>query len=224
MKNMIVSSSITLTSIFALSAQASIIINEIDYDQVGADTAEFIELFNNGSDTVALDGYSIQLINGADGSTYRNIDLGGFSLGASDYFVVCDDTTKVANCNFDFSTTSGWLQNGAPDAIALSDSVGIIDSISYEGQLQPYTEGNVLSIEDSNNFTVSIARIPNGFDSNDNLADFQQGCITPGTANIAGTGDCTSLAVNAVPLPAAVWMFGSGILGLVGVARRQHRS
>ena len=29
------------------------------------------------------------------------------------------------------------------------------------------------------------------------------------------TGD-----VSAVPVPAAVWLFGSGLLGLIGVARR----
>ena len=30
-----------------------------------------------------------------------------------------------------------------------------------------------------------------------------------------------SFAVSAVPVPAAVWLFGSGLLGLVGVARRK---
>jgi len=30
--------------------------------------------------------------------------------------------------------------------------------------------------------------------------------------------------VNAVPVPAAVWLFGSGLLGLVGVARRKARA
>ncbi len=34
----------------------------------------------------------------------------------------------------------------------------------------------------------------------------------PGTVN-----------VQAVPIPAAVWLFGSGLLGLVGVARRRQR-
>ena len=30
-----------------------------------------------------------------------------------------------------------------------------------------------------------------------------------------------TIAINAVPVPAAVWLFGSGLLGLVGVARRR---
>jgi hypothetical protein len=28
----------------------------------------------------------------------------------------------------------------------------------------------------------------------------------------------------AVPVPAAVWLFGSGLLGLIGVARRKARA
>jgi hypothetical protein len=35
--------------------------------------------------------------------------------------------------------------------------------------------------------------------------------------------DDASLTVTAVPVPAAVWLFGSGILGLVGVARRRKQ-
>ncbi len=30
-------------------------------------------------------------------------------------------------------------------------------------------------------------------------------------------------SVNEVPVPAAVWLFGSGLVGLIGVARRRHR-
>ena len=34
-------------------------------------------------------------------------------------------------------------------------------------------------------------------------------------------GEITALSVSAVPIPAAVWLFGSGIIGLIGVARRK---
>ncbi len=35
------------------------------------------------------------------------------------------------------------------------------------------------------------------------------------------TWDGQAAAVSAVPIPAAVWLFGSGLLGLVGIARRK---
>ncbi|HTV50582.1 MAG TPA: VPLPA-CTERM sorting domain-containing protein [Steroidobacteraceae bacterium] len=45
-----------------------------------------------------------------------------------------------------------------------------------------------------------------------------------GTFSITGTGSAMELvftAANSVPLPAAVWLLGSGLLGLVGVGRRR---
>ncbi|UCB54724.1 MAG: VPLPA-CTERM sorting domain-containing protein [Thiotrichales bacterium] len=45
-----------------------------------------------------------------------------------------------------------------------------------------------------------------------------------GAAKFQTTGDgLQSDWVGAVPVPAAVWLFGSGLLGLVGIARRKHR-
>ena len=201
--------------------QAAIVINEIDYDQPGTDTAEFIEIYNSGSAGVSLDSFSIDLINGNNGSSYRSIDLTGFSINASGYFVVCGDASLVANCDYSFTTSSGWFQNGAPDAVALLENGNMIDSIAYEGMFSPYTEGDPLDLADSNTDIFSLSRIQDGIDSDNNLLDFQQGCITPGSANIAGSGDCSLPRVSAVPVPAAAWLFGSGILGLAGFARRR---
>ena len=212
---------LALTSSMALTSNAAIIINEIDYDQPGTDTAEFIELFNPGSTAISLNDYSIELINGRDSSTYRNIDLSGFNIGANGYFVVCGDTTMVANCDYSFTTTNSWFQNGAPDAVALYENTSLLDSLSYEGALPLFTEGNFMTVDDNNTDIASLARIANGVDSNNNALDFQLGCITPGSANIAGVGDCTVSSVSAVPLPAAVWLFGSGIICMVGFARRK---
>lgn len=212
---------LALTASFAIGAKAAVVINEIDYDQPGTDSAEFIELFNSGTSAVSLDSFTVALINGTDSSSYRSIDLSGFNINASGFFVVCGDASLVANCNYSFTTTSGWFQNGAPDVIALYSNNSLVDSFSYEGILLPFTEGDASSISDSNTDITSISRIIDGVDSNNNALDFQLGCITPGTSNIAGSGDCSSQSVSAVPVPAAAWLFGSGLIGIAGLARRK---
>ncbi|HHJ35500.1 MAG TPA: lamin tail domain-containing protein [Gammaproteobacteria bacterium] len=211
---------LTATACIGFNSLAAIVINEFDYDQAGADTAEFIELFNTGDLITSLDNYSIDLINGLNSSAYRSIDLTGFSIGGSDYFVVCGDASQVLNCDYSFTSTSGWLQNGAPDAIALFENASLLDSISYEGFLALQTEGDALTIKDNNSTTVSISRIIDGMDSNNNAFDFELGCLTPGSQNIAGSGNCSVASVSAVPVPAALWLFGSGIIGVAGFARR----
>jgi len=142
------------------------------------------------------------------------------NIDSNGYFVMCGDASQVTNCDFSFTTTNSWFQNGAPDAVGLYENSVLLDSLSYEGDLPPLTEGTILSIGDNNTDITSISRIPNGLDSNDNFSDFQLGCITPGSANITGTGDCSIPQVSAVPVPAAAWLFASGMIGLVGFARR----
>ena len=213
-------SAVVLTAcIVASQAQAGVIINEVDYDQPGADTAEFIELFNSSGQTVALNGFSLELINGTSSASYRSIDLSGFSMQQGAYLVVCTDAALVLNCDHVFAGTSSWLQNGAPDGIALLDGNEVVDAVTYEGQITGYTEGGALLLADSNSVIMSLARLPDGGDSDNNFSDFGSACITPGTMNIAGSGDCSMLSVTPVPVPAAVWLFASGLLGLAGVAR-----
>jgi hypothetical protein len=96
--------------------------------------------------------------------------------------------------------------------------------VTYENTgsyLGYYAEGNSFTGDDSNTIVMSIARLPNGLDSNYNATDFGSACITPGRANIGGTGDC-SHSVSPVPVPAAIWLFGSGLVGLIGISRRKN--
>jgi hypothetical protein len=67
-----------------------LVIAEVDYDQPSVDTAEFVELKNNGSDPVTLNDYRIELVNGANASIYDSYDLGGIaaSLNAGEYLVI----------------------------------------------------------------------------------------------------------------------------------------
>ncbi len=54
-------------------------------------------------------------------------------------------------------------------------------------------------------------------------SDYATGVVTemPNVWTLTSTGQLTYAPVSAVPVPAAVWLFGSGLLGLVSVARRR---
>ena len=207
------------------SIHAAVMINEIDYDQPGGDTAEFIELYNSDTNSVLLDGYTLDLVNGTNGSAYNSFDLSGLSISGSGYLVLCSDTQAVANCDIDVSSGS-WIQNGGDngDAVALLLGDDLVDSVVYDSigsELGTFAEGNSFTSADSGSITMSIARLPNGADTNVNADDFNSACITPGSANISGSGNC-SVSVSPVPVPAAIWLFGSGLLGLIGVSRRKQ--
>lgn len=207
------------------SIHAAVIINEIDYDQPGGDTAEFIELYNSSINSIPLDGYTLDLVNGTNGSAYNSFDLSGLFITASSYLVLCGDTQAVSNCDINVSSSS-WIQNGGSDgdAVALLFGAALVDSIVYKnnsGNLDSFAEGNSFTVADSSSFSMSIARLPNGIDTNVNADDFNSACITPGSANISGSGDC-SVSVSPVPIPAAIWLFGSGLIGLIGVSRRKN--
>ena len=206
------------------SAQAALIINEIDYDQPGSDTAEFIELHNPDTNPVALEGYTLELVNGSNGSVYGSFELSGLLIAAQGYLVLCSDPAAVANCSIDTAAGS-WIQNGGSDgdAVALLYGTTLVDSVVYEGigaSLGPYAEGGSFAASDSNSIILSIARLPDGLDTDFNAGDFDTACLTPGSPNLGGTGDC-STSVNPVPVPAAAWLFGSGLIGLIAVSRRR---
>lgn len=135
-------------SIFTLSepsAVETLVINEIDYDQYGADTAEFIELKNTGSGSVNLAGYELRLINGNGGpAVYDTVDLPSVSLNSGDYFVVCSSGAAYPTCDMVVAVSLNMLQNGGipeGDAVALYSGSTLIDTVSYEGNVLGYTEG-----------------------------------------------------------------------------------
>ena len=169
----------------------TLVINEIDYDQPGTDRAEFIELKNVGAADVNLDGVAVELINGSNDTVYNTIDLPATTLAAGDYFVICGDPFNTPNCDLDASPDSNLIQNGAPDAAALLFGSTIIDAVSYEGDVLSVVEMSGAGLADSGSIPfVSIARFPDGVDTDQNNVDLSQRCTTPGAANSADTTDC----------------------------------
>jgi hypothetical protein len=159
------------------------VINEVDYDQVGADSGGFVEIKNIGSSAASLDGIALVLVNGGDGQEYARSTLTG-SLAAGAYLVIEIEA-----------------QNGSPDGVALVDTGthALLDALSYEGAItaavidgQTYNlvEGTMLSetVADSNTQDGSLSRIPDGEDHDDAAADWEFTTTkTPGAANVASS-------------------------------------
>ncbi len=207
---------------------AGVVINEADYDQPGADTGEFIELFNSGTAT-SLAGYALALINGSTGAPYRTLPLAPVMLLNDAYYVVCGNPNEVVNCDQDASPDTNLIQNGAPDAIALLLGAQEVDSFIYEGDIAGLGGGAGLTAADNNrDANLSLARLPNGIDSDRNAVDFALACSTPGYGNIAAASPCarpvTAAAVRSVDEPSTIGLFGLGLLGICTALRRKQRA
>jgi len=184
-----VSVDVTATDLIVLQCDAgsggggsstSLVINEIDYDQVGSDTAGFVEIRNNGDAAATLDGVALVFVNGGDSAEYDRVPLTG-TLAAGAYLVVQKDA-----------------QNGAPDGVALVDTTTktLLDALSYEGSItaatidgQTYSlvEGAPLpaTVADSNTADGSLIRNPDGHDANNAATDWAFTTTpTPGAANV----------------------------------------
>lgn len=174
--------------------EPELVINEIDYDQPGTDSAEFVELYNAGAVPVDLGDYALEFVNGSGGgaSVYATIPLPATSLAAGGYFVVCANALTTANCNLDVSPETNLIQNGAPDAVALLLGTTVVDAVSYEGDVPlPFAEGSGAGLIDPPSGAFqSISRFPDGVDTDQNNVDFSVRCTTPGAANVADSSDC----------------------------------
>jgi Lamin Tail Domain/Collagen triple helix repeat (20 copies) len=160
------------------SPAGRLVINEVDYDQVGADAGAFVELFNGTGSDAVLDGLALVFVDGSDSQEYGREALTGV-LPAGGFLVV-----------------EAELQNGAPDGIALVDTAAasLVDALSYEGEIRAaqiggssfdLVEGTPTTAADSNTVDGSLSRIPNGEDSGDAAADWAfTTTVTRGAANV----------------------------------------
>jgi hypothetical protein len=166
---------------------AGLVINEVDYDQIGTDSAEFFEIYNPTAGNVSLENVSAFLINGSDSMEYAEFDLteAGF-LEPGGYVIVGSSTVVPPMGVQRVDMASGVFQNG-PDGVLLeyTTTATVLDSMTYEGVIAGVTEGGSGTVADSNVANGSVSRLPNGSDTNDNAADFGlTSTSTPGAANV----------------------------------------
>lgn len=178
------------------SSSAQVVINEVDYDQIGTDNAEYLEIKNIGEFPFPLQYLRVVFINGNNGGAaeYRTIENESWpALDPGAYFVICANQSLTLNCDHAATPTTNLIQNGPADAIVLASSTSetIYDMLSYNGSVPGYTEGTGTTAADSNEQDgLSLSRWPDGADTDDNDADFVVGCPTPGTANELDPVEC----------------------------------
>jgi hypothetical protein len=177
-----------------------LVINEIDYDQIGADTREFVEIFNPTAAAIPLASLQLVFVNGSSDTDYRTIDLtaAGTELAAGQYLVVAVDTVTVPSGALvtRFSLAMDNIQNGAPDVVLLYNSatMTVVDFLAYEGANEMVTIGGTAltvtegatspGVADSNDDAGSLVRLPNGCDRDMPALDW--GFVSmpsPGVAN-----------------------------------------
>ena len=180
-----------------------VMINEVDSDTPGSDSAEFIELYDGGAGSTALDGLVVVLFNGSNDLSYAAFDLDGRSTDVNGYFTL--GNAGVAGVNLVFPGNT--LQNGQ-DAVALyagsaSDfpngsavtTAGLIDAIVYDtddaddpGLLVLLTPGQPQVNENGRGAGAghSMQRCDNGAGGARHTASYTQLEPTPAGVNVCG--------------------------------------
>ena len=183
---------------------ATIIINEVDADQVGIDANEFVELYDGGVGNSPLDGYTIVFYNGGTtDASYDAYDLDGYSTDANGYFVL--GSTTVPNVTYDLGAVTNLIQNGA-DAVALymDDATNfpngtaititnIVDALVYDtddpddAELLTLINTGQPQIDEAGlgDATLhSCSRLPNGTGGLLNTDTYEPAIPTPGAENM----------------------------------------
>lgn len=192
------------TSVEIVDLVGSLVINEVDYDQAGADTGEFVELFNGSSSAVNLSGFKLLFINGSNKSVYFTANLNG-TLAPGGFLVVGNASVQAAaqaaGAAF-ILIPDNTIQNGAPDGIALVSADAVLDVLSYEDTAAalnsvnlgaPYGTVSLVSsagpnpalADDNETPALAVCRSIDGVDTDNDLADWSLTTrSTVGAANI----------------------------------------
>ena len=107
------------------------------------------------------------------------------------------------------------------DSANVADLLNPSNSFSYQAGVfgAGIVEGNILALAAASGFDATaqyVLFVPGSPITPSALCISTGGCTLPDNDYLVWKG-----TVNPVPIPAAVWLFGSGLIGLVGIARRK---
>ena len=182
-----------------LCVQASL----VNGSALSIESGSYFDLFGQNQIT-GVDGIVVGATQGQDYSIFSSrIDTFSFLLLAGNHYTTSPANVISASGNVATIDFSGWAWNYTESGVGFS-----LGSGAWAGNADGVAEltcGNQCGDGDSYilNYTATIPENdPNGY------GGYQYGLHLIGN-------------ISTVPVPAAVWLFGSGLLGLVGFARRK---
>jgi hypothetical protein len=200
-------------------------------------TRLFLGEFGNETVSLSLNGlpthgfttvsFSLYLIRSWDGNETTVVD--GDPLGPDTWSLGIAGGPTLLSATFSNGGTVG--QSYAPDPFAIGCTgydIGGLPSGEYNpmtGASECYSLGYTFSSPDVTNEAMdSVYNLSFTFAHGDSdlLLNFSAAGLQ-GIADESWGLDNVQVAVSPVPVPPAVWLFGSGLLGLLGIARRKNK-
>ncbi|NVN90127.1 MAG: lamin tail domain-containing protein [Desulfuromonadales bacterium] len=181
---------------------------------------DYIELYNSGTTAIDLSSYSIQYAS-ATGNFASNLmhSLSG-TIGANKYYLIQESTAALGGspgtAGAELPVTANLLGklnlSGTAGKVALVSSSTVVPGTgSTGGYVDLIGYGTSANFNNNKPTTANLSLTTAVFQSNN-------GTLTTGATSLHQQIDYNS---TPTPVPAAAWLLGSGLLGLVGIRRRK---
>ena len=146
-----------------------------------------------------------------------NVDFGGGDTGLSTTGSFVYDADINSYSSISFVTDAGTISGAAYGFVTSSPSSTVLDFISTSN---PDPTG-ALRFQFGLNGPMMNAGGVLGIAGGAEWVCLTSACDFPGWGPDMARGFAGHSNISSVPVPAAVWLFGSGLVGLIGVARRK---
>jgi len=184
---------LTLLALLApTAAWADVVINEVFPNPDGSDGGyEYVELYNNGAESVDLSGWELQA--GTSSLSTKFVLPGGTSIAPGAFLVLGENLVTDADIVTD--TLSLGNAGSSGDIVALANAGGtVLDTVVYgPNNDDGFTDdaGGTAAPAPTPGSGQAIGRVPDGVDTQDSSADFEVlSAPTPGESNAGPPPSC----------------------------------